>query len=262
MNTSAARATSESLALRIYLSVVYGAGALTLAGAIVEAFHAPLPLGWLAPAPLAEAMAPIGTLVVPLISLTAVYFTLNSGLTAIAVGLDTGQPAFDIWRRHFQWLSINYFAAASVAFCIILLIQQASLMAAIVVLPLLAIFHLTLRASFGRVEDAHRHLAAVDRLYLSTVQTLAMAIDAKDDVTHSHVQRVQAYATGLARVLGIVDEPTLKAIEAAALLHDTGKLAVPEHILNKPGTLTSAEFEKMKLHVDIGADILSLVQFP
>ena len=102
----------------------------------------------------------------------------------------------------------------------------------------------------------------MDRLYLSTVETLAMAIDAKDDVTHSHVRRVQAYAIGLARALGITDELELKAIEAAALLHDTGKLAVPEHILNKPGKLTEAEFEKMKRHVDVGADILSLVQFP
>ncbi len=89
-----------------------------------------------------------------------------------------------------------------------------------------------------------------------------MAIDAKDDVTHSHVRRVQAYAVGMARALGFTDESTLKAIEAAALLHDTGKLAVPEHILNKPGKLTPSEFEKMKLHVDVGADILSLVDFP
>ena len=66
-----------------------------------------------------------------------------------------------------------------------------------------------------------------------------MAIDAKDDVTHSHIRRVQAYAVGLARALGVTDEATLKAIEAAALLHDTGKLAVPEHILNKPGKLTA-----------------------
>jgi putative nucleotidyltransferase with HDIG domain len=102
----------------------------------------------------------------------------------------------------------------------------------------------------------------MDRLYLSTVETLAMAIDAKDDVTHSHVVRVQAYALGLARALGITNELELKAIEAAALLHDTGKLAVPEHILNKPGKLTEAEFEKMKRHVDVGADILALVNFP
>ena len=150
-------------------------------------------------------------------------------------------------------------ASASLAFCFVLLIQQVSFLAAIVILPMLAVFHLTLKASYGRLEDARRHLADVDRLYLSTVETLAMAIDAKDDVTHSHVRRVQAYAIGMARALGFTDESTLKAIEAAALLHDTGKLAVPEHILNKPGKLTPSEFEKMKLHVDVGAVILLLV---
>jgi putative methionine-R-sulfoxide reductase with GAF domain len=62
--------------------------------------------------------------------------------------------------------------------------------------------------------------------------------------------------------LQITGESELKALEAAALLHDTGKLAVPEHILNKPGGLTTTEFDKMKLHVDVGADILSLVEFP
>jgi putative nucleotidyltransferase with HDIG domain len=213
-------------------------------------------------APLAQSKPPLGTLVLPLLVMTAVYFALNSGLTAIAVGLDTRESPIQIWRRHFQWLSIGYLAAASLAFCLILLIQQVSQFAMIVVVPLVVVFHLTLRSSFGRVEDAHRHLIDVDRLYLSTIETLAMAIDAKDDVTHSHVVRVQTYALGLARALGITDELELKAIEAAALLHDTGKLAVPEHILNKPGKLTNAEFEKMKRHVDVGADILSLVHFP
>ncbi len=213
-------------------------------------------------APLAQSRAPLGALVLPLLAMTAVYFALNSGLTAIAVGLDTRQSPIQIWRRHFQWLSIGYLAAASLAFCLILLIQQISPFAMVVVVPLLVVFHQTLRASFGRTEDARSHLSAMDRLYLSTVETLAMAIDAKDDVTHSHVRRVQAYAIGMARALGITDELELKAIEAAALLHDTGKLAVPEHILNKPGKLTEAEFEKMKRHVDVGADILSLVQFP
>jgi putative nucleotidyltransferase with HDIG domain len=213
-------------------------------------------------APLSQSKPPPGMLVLPLLAMTVVYFALNSGLTAIAVGLDTRQSPIQVWRRHFQWLSISYLAAASLAFFLILMIQQASVLAMVVVIPLLVVFHLTLRSSFGRVEDARRHLTDMDRLYLSTVETLAMAIDAKDDVTHSHVRRVQAYAIGLARALGITAELELKAIEAAALLHDTGKLAVPEHILNKPGKLTEAEFEKMKRHVDVGADILSLVQFP
>jgi putative nucleotidyltransferase with HDIG domain len=213
-------------------------------------------------APLSQSPAPLGALILPLLAMTAAYFALNSGLTAIAVGLDTRQSPLQIWRRHFQWLSIGYLAAASLAFCLILLIQQVSVMAMVVIVPVLVVFHMTLRSSFGRVDDANRHLTDMDRLYLSTVETLAMAIDAKDDVTHSHVRRVQAYATGLARALGITDPLELKAIEAAALLHDTGKLAVPEHILNKPGTLTEAEWETMKRHVDVGADILTLVQFP
>jgi putative nucleotidyltransferase with HDIG domain len=201
-------------------------------------------------------------LAVPLLSLALVYFLLNSGLTATAVALDSRESAVQIWRRHFMWLSVGYLASASAAFCLILLIQQVSLAAAVMVLPLLAVFHLTLRSSFGRLEDARRHLGDLDRLYLSTIETLAMAIDAKDDVTHSHVRRVQAYAVGLAAALGVDDDEGIKAIKAAALLHDTGKLAVPEHILNKPGKLTESEFEKMKLHVDVGADILSLVEFP
>jgi putative nucleotidyltransferase with HDIG domain len=215
-------------------------------------------------APLAsdDAAVPVSELLLPLACLTVIYFALNSGLMAIAVGLDSKQSPLAIWRRHFLWLSLGYVAAASLALCLILVIRQVGLGAVAVVLPVLAIFHLTLRASFGRLEDAHRHLGQMDRLYRSTVETLAMAIDAKDDVTHSHVRRVQAYAGALARALGVGDGLTLKAIDAAALLHDTGKLGVPEHILNKPGGLTPGEFEQMKKHVDIGADILSLVEFP
>jgi len=212
--------------------------------------------------PLSISDAPMGPLIGPLLCLVALYFVLNSGLTAIAVGLDTRQSPFVIWRKHFLWLSLSYFAAASVALGMVLIIRQVGLLAVAVTLPVVVLFHRTLFASFGRLDDANHHLKQMDRLYLSTVETLAMAIDAKDDVTHSHVRRVQAYAVGLARALGINDEQTIKALEAAALLHDTGKLGVPEHILNKPGGLTAAEFEQMKRHVDIGADILSLVDFP
>jgi putative nucleotidyltransferase with HDIG domain len=212
--------------------------------------------------PLAASHAPVTSLILPLIALAVLYFALNCGSVAFAVALESRTSFVDVCRKHFLWLATGYFASASVAFCLVLVVQQSSLLAAVIVLPLLAIFHLTLRASFGRLDDAREHLRAVDRLYLSTIETLAMAIDAKDDVTHSHVRRVQTLALALARAIGITEELELKAIEAAALLHDTGKLAVPEHILNKPGRLTEAEFEKMKLHVDIGADILSLVSFP
>jgi putative nucleotidyltransferase with HDIG domain len=212
--------------------------------------------------PLGQGGLPAASVIGPLACLTIVYFVLNSGFIAVVVGLEARRSILKIWREHFLWLSIGYLAAGSMAFCVVFLSQKFSLAAVIIVVPLLAVIHLTLRSSFGRLEDAKRHLGDLDRLYLSTVETLAMAIDAKDDVTHNHVRRVQAYAIGLAQALGVSDELMIKAIEAAALLHDTGKLAVPEHILNKPGKLTESEFEKMKLHVDVGADILSLVEFP
>src|SRR4051812_42305333 len=89
-----------------------------------------------------------------------------------------------------------------------------------------------------------------------------MAIDAKDQITHGHIRRVQVHAVKLARAMGVKDSQQIRAIEAAALLHDMGKLAVPEYILNKPGPLTTAEFDKMKLHASVGADILSAIDFP
>ena len=112
------------------------------------------------------------------------------------------------------------------------------------------------------MEDTNLHLLQLNRLYLSTIETLAMAIDAKDQITHGHVRRVQLYAGGLARAVGMKDQGEIRAVETAALLHDMGKLAVPEYILNKPGQLTAAEFEKMKLHASVWADILASIDFP
>jgi putative nucleotidyltransferase with HDIG domain len=199
--------------------------------------------------------------IVPLIALTTTYFGLNSGLLAVAIGLQTNTPIAAVWKR-FVPLASNFAAAASAAFCFVIVMRTGGMEAALAVVPLVFVLHLTLRAMTGRLSDAEQHIQTVDRLYLSTIETLATAIEAKDGVTSDHIRRVQKFAIGLAKALGISDEKTLKAINAAALLHDTGKLAVPEHILNKPGKLTPLEFEQMKLHVDVGADILSSIDFP
>lgn len=135
-------------------------------------------------------------------------------------------------------------------------------MALSIIVPLLVITYLTSKTALGRFEDAVLHVDEVNRLYLSTIETLATAIDAKDQVTHGHIRRVQRFALGLAAKLGITDPIQLKALKAAALLRDMGKIAVPEHILNKPSRLTAGEFENMKLHASVGADILSSIKFP
>jgi putative nucleotidyltransferase with HDIG domain len=198
----------------------------------------------------------------PLYVFTLCCFLLNSGMVAAALAIERGQSAVRIWREQFLWLSLNYFGGASVAALLVVYARSIDWPVIGLIIPLLAISYLTFRTTLGRLEDANRHLGQLNELHLSTIETLAMAVDAKDQVTHGHIRRVQQYALGLSSSLGINDEKLLRAVEAAALLHDMGKIAIPEYILNKPGKLSPAEFEKMKLHAGLGADILSAISFP
>ena len=212
--------------------------------------------------PLLAGPAPSPLIALPLAVMTATYFGVNSGLTAGAVALSSGRPVRSVWLKHYWPLIPGYIAAASVSLLLVLAFREVQMLAVALIVPLLLVCYLTVRSSYGRLEDAKTHVEALNRLLLSTVETLATAIDAKDEVTHDHVRRVQQGTLALARAMGVTDLPALQAIEAAALLHDTGKIAVPEHILNKPGKLTPAEFEKMKRHAPIGAEILSSIEFP
>lgn len=205
---------------------------------------------------------PLPQLFGPLVALTVVYFSINTALVALALSFERSESAFWIWRKNFLWLSVNYFGGASVAALLVSYTRTVDFTALGIILPLLIISYLTFKTSLGRIEDATKHVDEVNQLYLSTIETLAMAVDAKDQVTHGHIRRVQRYAVGLAQAIGVRDPDQIRAIEAAALLHDMGKLAIPEYILNKPGKLTELEFDKMKLHAGIGADILSAVEFP
>jgi putative nucleotidyltransferase with HDIG domain len=209
-----------------------------------------------------DQLLPVERRLWPLFALAASYFLLNTWLVAFALAFEKRENAFVLWQRNFQWFALNYFGGISVAALLVSYTRSVDLSAIAIILPILLITYVTHRSSLGRIEDSKRHVEQLSDLYLSTIETLAMAVDAKDQITHGHIRRVQVYALELAKLLGVKDERQLKAIEAAALLHDMGKLAIPEHILNKPGKLTGAEFDKMKLHADIGADLLSAVKFP
>lgn len=212
--------------------------------------------------PYSVEQTPLGQILFPLFLFTLSYFLLNSWLVTIALALQTNRRPFSIWRDNFLWLSVNYFGGGSVAGLLVTYTREIDLTTLGIIVPLLLISYLTFKMSLGRIEDANQHLMQVNKMYLSTIETLAMAIDAKDQITHGHIRRVQRLAVGLARSVGVTDETQIKAIEAAALLHDMGKLAIPEFILNKPGRLTTSEFDVMKQHANIGADILSSIQFP
>ena len=200
----------------------------------------------------------------PLLVFTLLFFGINSWMIAFAIHFETGNSPFKIWRTNFMWLALNFFAGASLAALLAVSIDPHSVNLTYLgaVVPLLLALYLTYRTAMGRVEDAMGHLQRMNKLHLATIETLAHAVDAKDQVTHGHIRRVQNLTTYVATALGVTDEIQLRAIEASALLHDMGKLAIPEHILNKPGKLTSAEFDKMKLHSSIGAEILSSIEFP
>lgn len=212
--------------------------------------------------PLVERPASLNEILPSLVLFALAYFGLNSWLIAFMVAFQKRQSPMEIWGRGYAWLSLNYFCGASVAVLLVGNSRTIDLRFVAVTTPLLLVLYFTFKTSMERVEDANRHLEKLNSLYLSTIETLAMAIDAKDQITHGHVRRVQGYAMGLAKELGITEDTLIKAIEAASLLHDMGKLAVPEYILNKPGKLTAAEFDKMKLHTSVGADILSAIDFP
>jgi diguanylate cyclase (GGDEF)-like protein/putative nucleotidyltransferase with HDIG domain len=126
------------------------------------------------------------------------------------------------------------------------------------VCALLAVSYLLYRA---RSIEIQRHQEKLGKLYQEAIEALATAIDARDEITHDHVQRVRIYARGLAQIFKL-SAAEMEALHAGALLHDLGKLGVPDHILNKPGLLTPGEFEKMKMHTLVGAEILNRIKFP
>jgi len=194
-------------------------------------------------------------------SLALVQYLLSSGLVSTVNALRSGKSLMTTWRESFLWTWMSYFAGAFAACLIVKLITVISFYAFIVAVPVLAVVFLTYRTYLEKVHASIRHVEEITDLHLRTIEALAIAIDAKDEVTHDHVHRVQIYATGLARLVGL-SEAEVEALKAGALLHDIGKLAVPDYILNKPDKLTTAEFDRMKVHTIVGAEILTRVGFP
>ncbi|MBI4264287.1 MAG: diguanylate cyclase [Acidobacteria bacterium] len=154
-----------------------------------------------------------------------------------------------------------YVGGAIAAACATLAAAAASVSVLWLVPLAAAAAYLAYRSHLHSVEGERVRARQMSELHLSTIEALALAIDAKDQTAPNHIRRVQALATGLARALGM-SEVEVHAVKTAALLHDIGKLAVPEHILAKPGPLTPEEFQKVRVHPQVGAEIIAAVPFP
>lgn len=167
----------------------------------------------------------------------------------------------DSWRTNQLWFFWCVFLIMlSAAVISTTLLNQSLLQILFSVISVVSAY-LIFRSARLRLNMNAAEVETLSELHLATAEALATAIDAKDQTTHCHVRRVQIYAAGMAEVFQL-SPSELAALRAGALLHDVGKLAVPSHILNKPGRLTPAEFERMKIHTLVGAQILSRVNFP
>lgn len=189
-------------------------------------------------------------------------YGMNTGIVARAVSFEQRRPILGFWREHFSGLWVSYFGGVFGAMLLMVLARLNTLDIIVLIAPLPVLLYVTFRHAVGRAQDQISHLGKLNKVYVAAIEALAQAIDAKDQVTHDHIRRVQNQAVRLAQVLHVDDDAEIEAIKAASLLHDVGKLAIPEHILNKPGKLTPSEYEIMKRHAPIGADILSVIGFP
>jgi putative nucleotidyltransferase with HDIG domain len=204
---------------------------------------------------------PPGATPVPLVVAASTYFVANTVPVALVIALTEHKSPRKIWSECYFWAFPYYLVGAGIAGLVSWLNKIIGWQTSLMALPVVYLIYRSYSLYLGKLEDEKRHVEDMANLHLRTIEALALAIEAKDHTTHKHLQRVRLYANELAKELKVSPEEC-EALNAAALLHDIGKLAVPEHIISKPGRLTPEEFEKMKIHPVVGAEILERVRFP
>ena len=196
-----------------------------------------------------------------IVGASLVYFAVNTIVLSGIIGLTANQPVLEVWRESYLWTFPQYLVGGIIATCFHLMIQTIGWAGGVFTLPVTYLVYRSYDIYLTRVFEQQKHIAEMAQLHLRTIEALALAIDAKDGTTAAHLRRVQVYASEVGKELAL-SNVEMQALEAAALLHDIGKLAVPEHIISKPGRLTQDEFDKMKIHPIVGAEILERVNFP
>jgi len=232
------------------VQLVFNLSQVTVSGAVAYGAYKFVAIHILhAPGPLALLVAAI------------THFCCNTAATSTIIGLTEGKPIPKVWGQSHLWLFPYYMVGAAVAGLIHWLNAHIGWQSSLLVLPPIYLMHRSYRLYLGKLESEKQHAEQMSHLHLRTIEALALAIEAKDETTGEHLQRVRIYSMELAKELGLSEDET-EALRAASVLHDIGKLAVPEHIISKPGKLTPEEFDKMKIHPIVGAEILERVHFP
>ncbi len=201
---------------------------------------------------------------IPVISLALTHYSLHIVVFALMCYLAFGIKVIDSMRDTLPWEPVTFVAGATVAGLLNYVFLEYGYAAAAVtlvfVLPVPFIIYYTFKTYHDKLGEQKGHYQELANVYDSILEMLAMAIDAKDDATHDHIQRVKLFARRMGELVGL-SELEIEALKAGSLLHDIGKIGIPAYILNKPGKLTQHEFEQMKMHTIIGADMLSNIDF-
>jgi len=189
------------------------------------------------------------------------YFIVNIVPVATVVALTERKSIQTVIRSFSDWTFCYYLVGSSLAALVHTANTRLGWTFTLALLPPLYLIYRSVRLYFGKMEQDRAHAEGMASLHLRTIEALATAIEAKDECTGDHLRRVQVYSLELAKSLGLSSDE-VNALQAASILHDIGKLAVPDYIISKPGKLTPDEFEKMKVHTVVGAEILEQVAFP
>ncbi len=203
-------------------------------------------------------------LALPLVSLALTHYVINLGFLAIWVKLTHGSKVQTTVKQTLPWEPVTYLAEAAVAGLVTYTAANhgipTTMMTLVLALPVPILIYYTFKSYQEKLLDQHSHYKELSDINDSILEMLAMAIDAKDQTTHDHIQRVKHFARRIGQIINL-SEAEIEALKAGALLHDIGKIGVPAYILNKPGKLTEHEFAQMKMHTIIGADMLSNINF-
>ena len=198
----------------------------------------------------------------PALSVASVtYFLFSTISVALVVSSATQERPFSLWKNEFPWYLPFYLVGAALAVTTDIVSNRFGWGTSLLLIPMVYTVFRAYNAQIIRLREHEQHFAETEALHLRTIEGLSMAIEAKDHNTHEHLFRVRDYVQEIGQTLNL-SALELQALHTAAFLHDIGKLAVPEQIINKPGKLTPEEFDKMKIHPVVGADILERVRFP
>ncbi|SHH49032.1 HDIG domain-containing protein [Caloranaerobacter azorensis DSM 13643] len=189
------------------------------------------------------------TVPIPILSAVLVYIILNTIIIANLMSILSGQNFIKMWIKNIKDLVPNAIAVGALGLIIALAYFKLGAFAVVIFFgPLLLARH------------SYKLYMDMKHVYMETIQALTNAMEAKDAYTSGHAERVGKYAVKLARALNLSDR-RIENIKNAAILHDIGKIGIDDQILRKPGKLTYEEYEKIKKHPSIGAEILKEVNF-